>query len=157
MKRKADPLIRTIQAALLSWILPGAGHFYLGHRGLAWVFFVAITLPFVIGAAFGGVKSSFDPIGNRWLFLAELCVGSYTAIGWLLSMSLGAIPPERVSEYVSYYPGADIAMTYLATAGLMNVLVIFDAMTRAQTGGLPVFYPEMGIDPNASESSGAAP
>lgn len=156
MKRKPDPLLRTVQAGVLAWILPGAGHYWLGHRGLAYVFFIAITLPFWAGVAFGGAKTSFDPIGNRWLFVAEMCVSSYATIGWLLSMSIGTVPPERMTEFVSYYPGADVAQTYLATAGLLNLLVILDAMTRAQTGGLPVFYPELGLDPDEAKAPGDA-
>jgi hypothetical protein len=45
-------------------------------------------------------------------------------------------------RYSAYYPYSDIAQIYLATAGLLNVLVILDAIARAQTGGLPTFAPE---------------
>ena len=40
---------------------------------------------------------------------------------------------------VLYYLG----QTGLAVAGLLNLLAILDALARAQTGGLPVFYQEL--------------
>jgi hypothetical protein len=53
---RAAGTAKTVQAGLLSWILPGAGHWMLGHRGLAVVFFVAISLPFWVGLAIGGIR-----------------------------------------------------------------------------------------------------
>lgn len=128
---------RTILAGFLAWLLPGAGHFWLGQRGMAVLFFLAITFPYLTGLALGGVKTSVDPRSNPWLFLAELGVGSYTVVGYLVSRSL----PNR-PEYMSFYPGSDVAQIYLATAGLLNVLAILDALSRAQTGGLPVYHHE---------------
>jgi hypothetical protein len=137
MAHAPDTATRTMQAGLLAWVVPGAGHFFLGHRGLAWVFFAAITFPYVTGAALGGIKTSINPRDNQWLFLAELGVGSYTMVGWAASRAL----PDR-PEYISYYPANDVAQIYLAVAGLLNLLAILDAVARAQSGGLPVFHHE---------------
>ncbi len=104
---------------------------------MAAVFFIAITFPYLTGLALGGVKTSVDPRSNHWLFLAELGVGSYTVVGYLVSRAL----PDR-PEYMSFYPGSDVAQIYLATAGLLNVLAVLDALSRAQTGGLPVYHHE---------------
>lgn len=144
MKETNQPasVARTVQAGVLAWILPGAGHFYLGHRGLAVVFFIAITFPFATGLLFGGVKNFVNPQYNRWLFLAEMGVGGYTVAGLSVSRALPEQRGNEPSPYVSYYPATDVAEIYLAVAGLMNLLAILDALTRAQTGGLPVFYPE---------------
>jgi hypothetical protein len=128
---------RTILAGLFAWLLPGAGHYWLGQRGMAAVFFAAISFPYLTGLALGGLKTSVDPRVNHWLFLAELGVGSYTMIGFLAGQAL----PDR-PEYLSFYPGAEVAQIYLATAGLLNVLAVLDALSRAQTGGLPVYHHE---------------
>jgi hypothetical protein len=50
---------------------------------------------------------------------------------------------------MSYFPESDVAQIYLATAGLLNILVILDAISRAQTGGLPTFQREMTPAPKA--------
>ncbi len=143
MKQKPDPTIRTIQAGILAWILPGAGHFLLGHRGIAAVFFIAISFAYGTGLAIGGVKNSVNPQANRWLFLAELGVGGYTIVGYVVSNNLPNYGAKELSPYVSFYPESDVAQIYLAIGGLLNLLAILDALTRAQTGGLPVFYQEM--------------
>lgn len=143
MKHEGDPTIRMVQAGVLAWLLPGAGHFFLGHRGLAAVFFVAISFAYGTGLAVGGVKNSVNPQANRWLFLAELGVGGYTTLGYVVSNSLPDYGPKELSPYASFYPESDVAQIYLAIGGLLNLLAILDALTRAQTGGLPVFYHEM--------------
>lgn len=153
MKPKDDPLQTTINAGLLAWLLPGGGHFWLGHRGLGAVYFLAITLPYLTGVAVGGVKDSINPVTNKWLFVAELPVGLYTGVGYFVSRSLPTVPPTEFSPYVSFYPESDVAQIYLAAAGLLNVLAILDAIVRAQTGGSPVFYHET----LAQHPPGAAP
>lgn len=148
MPSKQDSTARVVQAGVLAWLLPGAGHFYLGKRGFAAVFCIAITLPFLFGVAVGGLKKSINPQDNRWLFLAELGIGSYTGIGYVISSRLIPDGPQ----YVSTFPESEIAQIYLSVAGLLNVLAILDAMMRAQTGGLPVFFTEMRPAPAEPEA-----
>jgi hypothetical protein len=143
MRRTVDSTTRTVQAGILAWILPGAGHYFLGHRGLALVLFVAISFAYGMGLAVGGVKNSVNPHVNRWLFLAELGAGGYTIAGFVVSSGLPTYDAKELSPYVSFYPESDVAQIYLAVGGLLNLLAILDALTRAQTGGLPVFYHEM--------------
>jgi hypothetical protein len=143
MKPQGDSTVRTVQAGILAWLLPGAGHFFLGQRGIAAVFFIAISFAYGTGLAVGGVKNSVNPRVNHWLFLAELGVGGYTSVGYIVSSSLPDYGPKELSPYVSFYPESDVAQIYLAIGGLLNLLAILDALMRAQTGGLPVFYHEM--------------
>lgn len=156
----ADPrkTMRMTQAGLLAWILPGAGHFWLGQRGLGIVYFVAISFAFGLGAAVGGVKTSVNPAANKWLFLAELGVGSYTFAGYATAQAIGEVPPEQLTAYQSFYPESDIAQIYLATAGLLNLLAILDALARAQSDGKPVFEHEnVARDQRAAPSGSPAP
>jgi hypothetical protein len=146
-----DATVKAIQAGFLSWLLPGAGHYRLGHRGLGLACFVAITVPYWTGLAFGGIKDSVNPRANRWLFLAELGVGGYTVPCFFVSQSVERYVaqrdregrPVKATDYTAYYPESDVAQIYLAAAGLLNLLVILDAISRAQTGGLPIFYREL--------------
>lgn len=143
---QSDPNTRTIIAGILAWVLPGAGHYWLGKRGLAAVYFVAISLPYLAGAAIGGVKYSVNPITNRWLFLAELGVGSYTSALYGLSVSLPNKAVTEPSPYMSYYPETEVATIYLAVAGLLNVLAVLDALMRAQTDQ-PLYHHELAANP----------
>jgi hypothetical protein len=153
---KPDSTVRSVQAGVLSWIVPGAGHYLLGHRGLAIVFFVAVTFPYVTGLALGGILDSVNPRTNKWLFLSELGVGGYTVPCALMSqrIELYAASHESVNraDFMSFYPGSEVAIIYLATAGLLNLLVILDAISRAQTGGLPTFH----RDPAPGETAGGS-
>lgn len=157
----ATTTVKAVQAGLLTWILPGAGHYLLGHRGLAAVVFVAITFPYLTGLALGGVMDFVNPRANRWLFLAELGVGGYTLPGYLVSQAVEKNVQERQARgevvdetrYRAYYPESDIAIIYLATAGLLNILAILDAISRAQTGGLPTFHRELQPSPEPERGS----
>ncbi|MCA9244757.1 MAG: hypothetical protein KDA32_12415 [Phycisphaerales bacterium] len=176
---RSDPEIITKSAiaGLLAWVIPGAGHFWLGKRGFAAVFFVAITFPYFTGLALGGIKLSVNPYFNGWLFLAEMGIGGYTLPAYLLnergefparkaaelatSQTVPPTDPQRMklNELTSYYPGADVAQIYLAVAGLLNLLAIFDAMMRVQAKGLPVFYHEAGMrleDADAETARGSS-
>ena len=152
---ESDPTTRMVVAGILAWILPGAGHYFLGHRGLGVVFFVAISFAYGSGLAIGGAKNSVNPAVNRWLFLAEIGAGGYTMAGYALSNRLPTYDADKLSPYVIFHPESDIAQIYLAVGGLLNLLAILDALTRAQTDGLPVFFHEMPADPDAdSEAEG---
>jgi hypothetical protein len=168
-----------LQAGVLTWILPGAGHFYLGYRALGAVFCVAITLPYLTGLAYGGIKSSVNPYVNHWLFLAEMGAGGLTTAAYAANTAVGELSPQQTAAivnktaefkklpvdeqerlervllpYMSFYPEADVAQIYLSVAGLLNLLTILDALARAQTGGLPVFEHELAA--RAAESGGPA-
>ena len=163
-----DTTSKAILSGVLTWIVPGAGHYLLGHRGLAGVFFLAISIPYWTGLAIGGVTNCVNVRTNKWLFLAELGIGGYTTPCYVVSrtiernvarhMDLPGVPAlpdpgrpsaeytrfvNQLAPYVSYYPESDVATIYLATAGLLNLLAILDAITRAQTGGLPTFHREL--------------
>lgn len=133
---------KSLPAAILAWLIPGAGHYYLGYRRLAATFFLAISVPFLAGLLMGGIKTCIDPKGNSWLFAAEICVGGYTLAGVGVSSMMGVIPEEKLTQYYSFYPTSEVAQIYLSVAGLLNILAILDVLMRAQTGGLPVFYHE---------------
>ena len=179
MKTSPANTARVVAAGFLTWLLPGLGHWYLGHRKLAIVLCVAITLPYLTGVAVGGVKTSVNPHLNRWLFLAETGTGGLTGAFYALNNVVGGIDVHETSEIIqrgrsfkqqpierqheleaqlgpmiSYYPSSDIAQIYLAVAGLLNLLAILDAMTRAQTGGLPVYYHE--LKPESAAGGGGA-
>lgn len=180
--RKPDPTAQAILAGALAWVIPGAGHFVLGHRGFAAVFFIAITVPYAIGLALGGILDSVNPVTNRWLMVAEIGIGGYTTpcffasqaiekhwptelekdvTQWVEQRRLEANPPSTAeiaeyrakqgpvvrAHYMAFFPESDLAQIYLATAGLLNILAILDAIARAQSGGLPTFHRDLQPEP----------
>lgn len=108
---------------LAAWALPGLGHWLLGHRARAIILFVTIMSTYWVGIFVGGVRYTIDPSGNTLWFLAQLGAGPQVVALWLATAkaALPAIP----------WPDSDIAIIYAGIAGLLNMLVILDAIGRA--------------------------
>jgi len=105
---------------LISWLVPGAGHLWLGRRQKGLVFLVALPLMFGIGLALHGrifpFAAVFDPL-VLLAALADLGVGVPRLIAGLAGAGAGDIR-ALTNEYGN---------AFLITAGLLNALVIIDA------------------------------
>lgn len=113
-----------LPACLLAWVLPGAGHVYLGRRGKGLLFFGAIGALFVLGVA---MKSRL-----------QLYLGLEDPLALLFSIAQAAIgAPYFLARALGYEAGQVTAVTYeygntfTAVAGLLNILVILDAHDTA--------------------------
>lgn len=103
---------------LAAWLIPGAGHFWLGRRKHALVLFAAILGMFACGLAMQGQFFSFRSESYlRMLgFLAEMCVGVAMPAAMFFGYS-GGDP---------YFVSSDYGTAFLVTAGMLNVLTILD-------------------------------
>ncbi len=110
----------TLSIVLLAWLLPGAGHFLLGRRGLAIAFLLIITCSLGMGLLLDG--NLYRIVPNRPL----------TVLATLACMGLGA--PYFVLRFLLDYQGDVVAAGYeygtafVLTAGLMNLLLILDTL-----------------------------
>jgi len=107
---------RTLAGILGAWLVPGLGHLLIGRRGKALLYFVAITLTFLVGTLLAeGRNLSFDrdPI----YFAAYIFNAGETALGWLLTHGL-----EKDHEI----PYEQLGLTYTAVACLLNVVAMMD-------------------------------
>jgi TM2 domain-containing membrane protein YozV len=106
-------------AMLLAWLVPGAGHFYLGRRGRAVVFLVLVAISICIGVLLRG---------KLFVIVAEQPL---SRLGTLASMGMGI--PYFVLQFALgsrgdiYGASYEYGSAFLLTAGLMNLLVILDA------------------------------
>jgi hypothetical protein len=111
----ANPLL----AAVLAWLVPGAGHLFLKRGRRALLFFLLVLVSLVIGCRLQG--NLYSPAqGQPLTFLATLgCMG------------MGA--PYFVLRYLLDYhgevmaPGYEYGTAFILTAGLMNLLLVLDA------------------------------
>ena len=120
--KKKDPFV----AAVLAWLVPGAGHLYLGRRVKAAVFFVLITASFVYGLSLGEFKNVYPeryPAG----FFGQVFAG----IPALAGLALNYAMPGQVDEGE---PTFDLSFVYTCVAGLLNLLLIIDASYTASGG-----------------------
>ena len=110
--------VRLRWALILAWLVPGAGHMWLGRRGRAAVFFLIVLMSVLIGLQLSGNLYRVDP--SRPL----------SFLGTMASMGMGAayFGLRFVSGYTGDISGAgyEYGTAFLVTAGLMNLLLVLD-------------------------------
>lgn len=172
-------------AALLAWLVPGAGHYYQGRRAKAGIYFTSIVLTWVIGFSLGGyhvVYASWQPGDKRWHYFLQAGMGaaalpaivqtkhmaSYADArsGWTsedYEPKWGGFmaPPRRpvfdeatdeVSAwYARYGAGYEMGTWFTMIAGLLNILVIYDAY--AGPLGIPISGRRKEEEPQTKDSA----
>lgn len=71
-------------AVFVAWLVPGAGHLYLGRRVRGVVILVTVAALFWSGVAVGGVMT-VDAEAERWWFVADMFSGTHGLVGWYRS------------------------------------------------------------------------
>jgi hypothetical protein len=131
-------------AAVLGWLLPGAGHLYQRRYFKSAIFSVSIFCTFLIGMFLAGgrcVYASWNQTEKRWQYALQVGVG-LPAIPALLQAwrsrnneppVLGGFmaAPKSSADLDKWHAetasGFDMGTLYTMIAGLLNVLVAFDA------------------------------
>ncbi|HVL65917.1 MAG TPA: DUF6677 family protein [Vicinamibacterales bacterium] len=106
-----------------AWLLPGAGHLWLGRRQKGIVFLAVIPLMFLIGLWLRGAIFPFqfaEPLAGL-AAIAEFGAGA----PWILARAAGA--GEGLVTAATWEYGN----TFMIVAGLLNFLVILDAFDIA--------------------------
>jgi hypothetical protein len=116
---------RTVAAGLLAWVWPGLGHLYLKRRARGFVLMGALLALFVLGIAMDSRLQLHlgleDPLALLFS-VAQMAVGA----PYFLARSLGFEAGMVTSPTYEY------GNTFTAVAGLLNVLVILDALDVAR-------------------------
>lgn len=126
----------TVFAALLAWILPGLGHWWIGERARGVVLFLVIVITFWGGVAISGIRSAVQPSENGAWIAAQLCAGPQAFAALHLSNQMKTRSDEQL--YKAMWPAATIGVVYAGVAGLLNLLVIVDVLARAESRRSPV-------------------
>ncbi|MFA7236239.1 MAG: DUF6677 family protein [Phycisphaeraceae bacterium] len=129
-------------AAILAWLIPGAGHFILGQRARGIIIGITIASLYLGGLLIGGI-SSVDRKENYLWYYAQLFTGPVT-IGidyWHQSLKYPAREVLHVSFPQVNQPDYDklpyvqsvgrvneLGTLFCAVAGLLNLLVIMDVV-----------------------------
>jgi TM2 domain-containing membrane protein YozV len=115
------------RAALVSWLVPGAGHWLLGQRSKGLLLLGSIVFLFVLGLVFSGFTGT-DRAQLYWWWAGQIFFGGGTVAA---TMALG---PLHVTETKTF---VDLGITLLTVAGLMNLIVIVDAYSLAEARARP--------------------
>lgn len=129
---EASAASRVPIAGFLAWLVPGLGHLYLGERGRGLVFLVTVTATFWTGVAIGGVNGTVNPHERRLWFMAQICNGGSTLAAYGLRQRVPArAAPAGDALEVPHWLSVEVGVHYTGVAGLLNLLVILDAIVRA--------------------------
>jgi len=160
MARKAQETKSLPFVALLAaWLVPGAGHVYLGRVARGVIIFVVVSGLFWTGMAIGGVMT-VDYDTERWWFAADMFTGVHGLAGWYrhrrvfadysADPSIGPPVPsdpgqaqrrhfaveDRLAKdgIALVHPTDTVARAYAGIAGLLNLMCIFDAVVLSLMG-----------------------
>jgi hypothetical protein len=130
-------------AAVLAWLVPGLGHLYQGRIGKGILFAVCILGLFLFGFRQGDwriVYFRWDKQEWRWHYWAQLGAGAVALPALAYKPEWRTWLPAQVRNFEvqptnaeldnlhrEYGNEIDIATVYTVIAGLLNILVIYDA------------------------------
>lgn len=111
---------RTITAVVLAYLVPGAGHFYLGKRARAGTFFAIVILMFVVGLLIDGDLYTLQRSGGAILRVLAALGSLGSGVLYFVAAGMGA---HGDVTSITYEHGT----AFTITAGLMNLLLVLDA------------------------------
>ena len=129
-------------AWLLGWLVPGAGHWYIGQRARGAVLAGALIGCFVAGALIGG-RSTVSRDHPEYLVL-QWGAGLPAAAAWALGSPLASDLPVARRE---------LGLLYTLVPALLNIVAAVDAAARAVGAdpGAPVPAARREDEPPAGE------
>jgi len=113
-----------------AWLLPGAGHWLIGRRKKAVLYFATITATFLVGIALAQGRN-FNYEQDSVYFLAYMFSGIESGLAWLLTSGLERNDPIRFYQ---------LGFLYSAVACLLNVVAMMDFVSSC-TRGIPAEPP----------------
>ena len=125
-------MLRVPIAGFLAWLIPGAGHLYIGERVRGIICLIVITLTFWTGVAVGSVQGTVAPHSRELWFAAQLGTGGNALAAYGLHRAVS--PETAIAEKVvasGNWLSAEVGVHYTGVAGLLNLLVIIDALMRS--------------------------
>ncbi|HEY6138847.1 MAG TPA: DUF6677 family protein [Thermoanaerobaculia bacterium] len=110
---------RTVLAMVLAYVVPGAGHLYLGRRARAIAYFCIVLFMFFVGLSVDGDLYTVTRTGGSLLrLLAAFGSMGSGALYWIADFK--GVQGDITS--ITYEHGT----AFIITAGLMNLLLVLD-------------------------------
>ena len=112
-----------VMVCLVAWVVPGAGHLWLGRLSKGCIFFVALLAMFSIGLMLEGELFSIEPSQPLVALaaLADLGIGASYFIAQMFGFGVGRVVATTY-EYGN---------SFLIVSGLLNMLVVLDVFDLA--------------------------
>ena len=110
-------------AAALSWLLPGSGHVAVGQKDKGILVGVAVIAMFALGLVLSYGHGVDRPLRSAW-WIPQILFGGGTAFTSVVTAPMEEGAPS---------PFMDHGVAMCAVAGLMNLVVMIDAYTIAES------------------------
>lgn len=115
-------------AAVLAWLWPGLGHISLGHARRGRLIMFGVLFLFVGGVLIGGIDC-VDRRSDRLWFLAQSVCGPIAfAVDVANQRYVKSLPAQQYAAAVALNKPNEMGTLFCALAGLMNLVVILDAL-----------------------------
>ncbi len=110
---------------VISWLLPGVGHFLQGRVKRGLIIGSVIWTMFIIAVLSGGAYyPGFDFKDGSLLYLLNIFARLGNGLGFLISFFLTTNPIPNVASWATFEYGG----RFLEIAGLLNYLAVLDAI-----------------------------
>ncbi|MBC8481380.1 MAG: hypothetical protein H8D47_01780 [Planctomycetes bacterium] len=116
--------VELIFIAVISWIIPGAGYWYIREKFRSTLIFFAISATFLIGLYLGSI-AVIDPVGGKLWYIAQIMTSPLVAIIGRMTAAGG---------YFAYGRPNEIGQLYTSIAGLMNLFAVINCVYLAYSG-----------------------
>jgi hypothetical protein len=105
---------------VLAFLLPGAGHFYLGKRARGVTFFSIVVVMFALGLSIDGDLYTLSHSGGALLRILASLGSMGSGVLYFVGAAMGA---HGDVTSITYEHGT----AFTITAGLMNLLLVLDS------------------------------
>lgn len=110
---------RSFVAMLLAYLVPGAGHFYLGYRHRAIAYFGIIATLFLLGLHLDAILYTIANANRQLINLAGAVASMGSGALYLFGRMFGPLGDMKSLTY-------EYGRMFTLTAGLMNLLLVLD-------------------------------
>lgn len=118
-------------AGVLAWLWPGLGHISLGQRRRGGFIMFGVLFLFLGGLLIGGIDCVDRQRDFLWFLAQAVCGPIAFAADWINQnaiQSLASAQPDRYYRFIALNKPNEMGTLFSALAGLMNLVVILDAM-----------------------------
>jgi len=117
-----------VSAVVLGWLLPGLGHLSLGQKRRGFLIMFGILFLVLCGVLVGGIDAVDHQNDGLW-FIAQVWCGPIVVVVDLLNqMFIVPLPISQRATLVGLSHANEIGTLFIAMAGLMNFVVLLDAL-----------------------------
>ncbi len=122
-ERQFNPL-----AGVLAWVWPGLGHIVLGHKRRGGLIMFGVLFLFLGGVLIGGIDCVDRKNDRLWFLAQSVCGPMALAADQINQRYVKAMPIPQQYETIALNKPNEMGTLFSALAGLMNMVVILDAM-----------------------------